>query len=294
MVDRWTQFFGEDMTCALCAHNQSQPTLTLRLTEPTHEPELIASGITLAPGQLLTAARTVFSGDVTGTPAFREGRIRIQDEGSQLVAEIAGQGSAILDCCAAPGGKTLILAERNPAAHIVACESSPQRLESLRERLAPLGGRIDCSLADATALDHDSEFDLALADVPCSGTGTLSRNPEIRHRLHPEDLPRQAERQRAILASALRAIRPGGRVVYSTCSLEPEENEQVIAATLSAHPQVRVTSLSSRIDEMLSDGTLTTAAAEPLRRCLTPEGYLRLLPGAFGTDGFFVALIENR
>ena len=85
----------------------------------------------------------------------------------------------------------------------------------------------NAGLADATGSSFDSEFDVVLADVPCSGTGTLSRNPEIRHRLRAEDLPRQAERQRAILASALRAVRPGGRVVYSTCSLEPEENEEV-------------------------------------------------------------------
>ena len=80
-------------------------------------------------------------------------------------------------------------------------------------------------------------FDLALADVPCSGTGTLGRNPEIRHRLRREDLPRQAERQRAILHAALRAVRPGGRVVYSTCSLEPEENEQVVAAVLARNAE---------------------------------------------------------
>ncbi len=138
--------------------------------------------------------------------------------------------------CAAPGGKTLILAERNPQARIVACESSPQRLDQLRNRLAAYADRIECRLADATALSEDSVFDLALADVPCSGTGTLGRNPEIRHRLRPEDLARQAERQRAILHAALRAVRPGGRVLYSTCSLEPEENEQVVAAVLAANP----------------------------------------------------------
>ena len=120
---------------------------------------------------------------MTATAAFSEGRVRFQDEGSQLVAEIAGRGSAILDCCAAPGGKTLILAERNPQARIVACESSPQRLAQFRKRLEPLGGRVECRLADATALEEESAFDLVLADVPCSGTGTLGRNPEIRHRL---------------------------------------------------------------------------------------------------------------
>ena len=194
---------------------------------------------------LLTAARAVSAGDITATAAFREGRIRIQDEGSQLVAEIAGVSASnpvphqkrILDCCAAPGGKTLILAERNPTAHIVACEASPQRLAQLRERLA--GHDVDCRLADATALTDDGLYDLVLADVPCSGTGTLGRNPEIRHRLKPDDLPRQAQRQRGLLAAALRAARPGGRIVYSTCSLEAEENEQVVAAVLASAPNIR-------------------------------------------------------
>ncbi len=179
----------------------------------------------------------------------------------------------------------------------MACESSPQRFELLRQRLAPLGDRIECRLADATALagepDHVSAYDLVLADVPCSGTGTLGRNPEIRHRLHPEELPRQAERQRALLAAALRAVRPDGRVVYSTCSLEPEENEQVVAAVLAATPHARLISLASRIEALRGEGILTVSGAERLQRCLTPEGFLRLLPGTFHTDGFFVAMIEK-
>lgn len=214
MVERWNAAFGADATCAICRHGQSQPALALRLIDASAEAELTAAGIVLAPGELLTPARIVGSGDVTATAAFREGRVRIQDEGSQLVAEIAGHGSDILDCCAAPGGKTLILAERNPAVRVVACEASPQRLAALRERLAPLSDRVECRLTDATALDFEAVFDLVLADVPCSGTGTLGRNPEIRHRLHTDEFARQAERQRAILSSALRAVRPGGRVVY--------------------------------------------------------------------------------
>jgi 16S rRNA (cytosine967-C5)-methyltransferase len=219
--------------------------------------------------------------------------VRIQDEGSQLVAEIAGQGRAILDCCAAPGGKTMILAERNPQARIVACEASPARLDALRRRLAFLRERVECRHADAAALEYRDEFDLVLADVPCSGTGTLGRNPEIRHQLTPDDLPRQAARQLAILASALRATRRGGRVVYSTCSLEPEENEDVIAAALREHPGARVQPLPSRIDEMDRDGVLVPGAAEKLKTCITPEGYLRLFPGTFATDGFFVAVISR-
>ncbi len=220
MVDRWAGFFGNDTACAICIHDQEPPCLAVRVAAPEVEAELVNAGVILKTGALLASARTIVSGDITATEAFREARVRIQDEGSQLVAEIAAfasPGSArtqrILDACAAPGGKTLILAERNPLARIVACEANPKRLESLRERLAPFGDRIDCRLADATALSFESEFDVVLADVPCSGTGTLSRNPEIRHRLRPEDLSRQAERQRAILRSALRAVRPGGLVV---------------------------------------------------------------------------------
>src|ERR1019366_10401911 len=107
----------------------------------------------------------------TSAAAFLEGRVRLQDEGSQLVAELAGCGSDLLDCCAAPGGKTLILAERNPQARIVACESSPQRLEALRHRLASLSDLVECRLADATALTDDSAFDLVFSGVPCSGPG---------------------------------------------------------------------------------------------------------------------------
>lgn len=295
MVDRWEKFFGSLAACAICLHDQAPPATAIRLSSPAVEQELIDSGLTLSPGNLLTSARILQSGDLAAATAFREGRVRIQDEGSQLVAEIAAAAPAnkILDCCAAPGGKTLVLADRNPAARILACEASPPRLEQLRHRLSPLGVRVECRLADATALPFDSEFDLALADVPCSGTGTLSRNPEIRHRLRPEDLPRQAERQRAILASALRAVAAGGRVVYSTCSLEPEENEDVIRAVINQGREARILPLASTLDTLRSRGVLTPSGAEGLQQCLTAEGFLRLIPGAFGTDGFFVAVLEN-
>ena len=295
MVERWAQFYGMEAARAICCHGQSQPALTVRLATPAVEAELVAAGIHLEAGDLLTAARIVVSGDVT---EFLKGRVRLQDEGSQLVAELAcgcrdEKVKSILDCCAAPGGKTMILAERNPTARIVAMESSAPRLEQLRKRLAHLGDGVECRLADATALTEEAAYDLALADVPCSGTGTLGRNPEIRHRLRVDDLARQSERQRAILTAAVRAVRPGGRVVYSTCSLEPEENEQVVAVVLAATPKARLVSLEASIDEVLREGILADKGAERLRGALTPEGFLRLLPGRFHADGFFVALIER-
>lgn len=294
MVERWTCFFGEAATRDLCVYGQSPAEHTLRIANPAVEAELTSKGIQLEPGSFLTSSRHVVSGDLTAVAAAHgDTRVRLQDEGSQLVAEIAGCGAAILDCCAAPGGKTLILAERNPHARIVACESSEPRLVQLQQRLAWLGDRVDYRLADSALLTDEAAFDLALVDAPCSGTGTLGRNPEIRHRLHLDDLPRQAERQRAILAAALRAVRPGGRVVYSTCSIEPEENEQIVASVLAEMPAARALPIEARVDAMRREDILTSFGADKLRSCMTGEGYLRLLPGALGTDGFFVAVIER-
>jgi 16S rRNA (cytosine967-C5)-methyltransferase len=293
MVDRWTRFYGIEAAREICRHGQTQPAQIIRVAGSDIAEELMSAGVEMVRTELLAAARRVVSGDVTATAAFREGRAWFQDEGSQLVAEIAGHGSEILDCCAAPGGKTLILAARNPEARIVASERSPQRHEQLRRRMAARSDRIECRVADVTELAEDRAYDLALADVPCSGTGTLGRNPEIRHRLRVEDLARQTERQGAILMAALRAVRPGGRVVYSTCSLEPEENEDVIAAVLERTTGVRVSSMAASIDAMHSEGALADGAAEKLRGCVTAESALRLLPGVFRTDGFFVCVLER-
>jgi 16S rRNA (cytosine967-C5)-methyltransferase len=317
MVERWIAFYGQDAVRAICAHGQSQPAPVVRLQHSkmqgakmegsSDEGDRAQSGVQFAPGALLACAREVSAGDVTAMAAFLEGRVRIQDEGSQLIAELAARGGdnrnqtakgdpdvkSVLDACAAPGGKTLVLAERMPQAHIVACEASAARLAPMRERLAAYADRIECRHADAAALEETSAFDLALVDAPCSGTGTLGRNPEIRHRVQPEDFARHAERQRTLLRAALRAVRPGGCVVYSTCSLEPEENEQVVAVVLAESRDVRQVSLASRIDRLREGNILTDTGAEKLHACLTQEGALRLLPGALRTDGFYVALLER-
>ena len=301
MVQRWVRHYGPEDARAICRHGQAQPRLSVRLASPEVEAELARDGIHLEPGALLSAARTVISGDVSATEALRAGRARIQDEGSQLIGELAAgccenlnqNQKKILDACAAPGGKTHILAERNPHAHIVACESNAKRFAELRQRLAVHTPHVECRLADAAALSEDSAFDVVLADVPCSGTGTLGRNPEIRHRLRLEDLARQKERQRDILRAAIRAVRPGGRVVYSTCSLEPEENEQVVAAVLAGKLGARQVSLAQHIEALARNGVLTSAGTKYLRACLRPEGALRLLPRTVPADGFFIALIER-
>jgi len=304
LVDRWKNFYGNEIARAICLHGQRQSELAVRLADWAAERELTDAGVGLAPGRLLADARIVTAGDVSAIEAFRVGRVRIQDEGSQLVAEVAAGLSldrglvervkGIVDACAAPGGKTMILAERNPQALIVACESSPQRLAVMKKRVAAFGDRIECRLADVTELNESAIYDVALVDAPCSGTGTLGRNPEIRHRTHVEDLARQAERQKAILQAAIRSLRPGGHIVYSTCSLEPEENEQVADDVLSETPNLRRIPIAERIDALREAEIVTPEGAERLRECITSEGALRLIPGALGTDGFFVSVFEKK
>ena len=302
LVERWAANYGLEAARAICLHGQSQPELAIRLNPkdaPALEAELAEQGIVLLPGALLSSARRVVSGDVTSTAAFRSGQIRIQEEGSQLIAELGGDvcraPKQILDCCAAPGGKTLILAERNSQAKITAVEISPERHRALEARIATslYTAQIEVQLGDAMQLRADQAYDLVLADVPCSGTGTLGRNPEIRHRLQPLELALHHERQCAILSGALRA--GAGLVIYSTCSLEPEENRQVVAEVLA---EVSVRSLGWRqvsladvINELRQEGRWVQNGAEFLFKCVAEDGSLTILPGSLGpgaaTDGFF-------
>jgi 16S rRNA (cytosine967-C5)-methyltransferase len=288
MVERWALLYGIDRAAAICRFDQEQPATCVRLVGDSAEAELAAEGVELAPGAFLARARRVVRGDVTATAAYRNGGVRIQDEGSQLVAELAGQGENILDCCAAPGGKGAILAERNPKSALLACDVSRRRLDEMRALLRNVrGARISYESTDAAKLAYDKIFDLVLCDVPCSGTGTMARNPEIRHRLAPGEFPRQHSRQVAILLAAMRALKPGGRLVYASCSLEPEENEAVIQDCLSGRPEYAEVDLSERVAALVAEGTLLSGEG------LLRNGRLRTLPGVHPCDGFFAAMISR-
>lgn len=300
LVERWVTNYGLATAQAICQNGQRQPELDIRLEGAEVEAELAGEGIQLAPGAILSAARRVIAGEITATEAFRSGRVRIQEEGSQLIAELGGdvtqQPERILDCCAAPGGKTLILAERNRAT-ITALEVSPARCEALRSRIAAsrYAAEIQVVQGDAAELPAEPKYDLILADVPCSGTGTLGRNPEIRHRLQPADLKRHHERQCAILRGALRA--GSSRVIYSTCSLEPEENSTVVAEVLADHPDWRQIPVANVLRKLRDEGTLMIAWNEDFPVPQARDGSMTILPGSLGpdvqTDGFFVAILEK-
>ena len=288
LVERWVEHLGIENGDAICRHDQRIPTTSIRIDGAEVETELQGEVIELAPGALLTSARVVASGDVTQTGGYREGRVFIQDEASQLVAALVGRGSRLLDCCAAPGSKTAAIAARNPAAEIVAVELHPHRAELLRRRVRAANVRV--ITADALNLPMQGSFDRVLADVPCSGTGTLARNPEIKWRLKPEDLNDLHTKQVAILRAALQHVSPGGRAVYSTCSLEPEENQAVVEEVLQDNSQFAQLDCRVELERLRSVGELATNDLDSL----LDGKYLRTIPGVHPCDGFFAALLERQ
>jgi 16S rRNA (cytosine967-C5)-methyltransferase len=300
LVERWIKQYGLEIARQICLHDQTIPDMAIHIHDnvgdkspfdyATVDAELDAAGIKLARGSLLTAARRLVAGDISGTRAYQEGRISIQDEASQLVALLVGRGKKLLDCCAAPGGKTALLARRNPRANIVATELHPHRARLLQNlhRLT----NVQIVAADARHLPFSASytFDRILADVPCSGTGTLARNPEIKWRLKAEDLGDLQLRQVAILKSAVGQLAIGGRLIYSTCSLEHEENEAVVETTLHSVKKFKIIDLKAELQRMRRSGELCW---EDIASLLAGP-YLRTIPGVHPWDGFFAAMIERQ
>jgi 16S rRNA (cytosine967-C5)-methyltransferase len=258
LVERWVAAYGREAALEICEADQREP-----------------------------SEGTLFNENGGTLPQM--------DDGSRLVAEIAAAAmpaaKSVWDCCAAPGGKTLILAHRLSSAEIAATDISPRRLAQTEARFRryAYAERIRCAVADATAPAGDQSFDLILCDVPCSGTGTMARNPEIRHRVKPEEFPRQAARQQAILTAALKRLAPGGRLVYSTCSLEPEECEQVVENVIGdmSAKKIPVEELIHHLAEsavLREDANLASAVR---------DGILRTLPGVQNFDGFFAVVLER-
>jgi 16S rRNA (cytosine967-C5)-methyltransferase len=275
LVERWVANYGREGALAICEYDQQEP---------------IAGGL---------------FGKADGLPeepASTEGELQM-DDGSRLVAELTaaalpftdGHQARVWDCCAAPGGKTLTLARLLPDAEILATDVSGRRLAQMQARLRRFAyaEKIRCSVMDATVADVTGMFDLILCDVPCSGTGTLARNPEIRHLLKEAELQRQAKRQREILAAALGRLAPGGRLVYSTCSLEPEENEAVLTATLADLQGFRQIPVGPLLDTLAAAGRLKDGVGVALFASAAASGSLRTLPGVQPCDGFFAAVIER-
>jgi len=290
LVARWAEAFGlEEAEAFARANNDSAPAAfrvnILSQDSDTLIDELNDSGLSLAPSRVAPDAWRVEGGAGAGSllrGLAAEGKVYLQDEASQLVAHVVGAhvGERVLDVCAAPGSKTThIAALTGDRARIVAGDLYEHRLRTVMETCARLQARSVRTIAlDAErALPFvDGAFDRVLVDAPCTGTGTLRHNPEIRWRLKPENIRELSEVQTRILREAARVLRPGGRLVYSTCSIEREENEEVIARFLDAHADFR------------------QSKAEPAPPdLLLPNGAARTWPHREDVDGFFVAALTK-
>jgi 16S rRNA (cytosine967-C5)-methyltransferase len=290
LVERWVNCFGAAEAENFARANNHTPPVAFRVNAVrASEDEVIArlraAGVEARPSEVSAGAwRITESGGASSGSQLRalaaEGAIYMQDEASQLVAQVVGArgGERVLDACAAPGSKTTQIAAQ-AGALVVAGDLHGHRLRVVRESAARQG------LENILTVVYDAEssplpfaagaFRRVLVDAPCTGTGTLRHNPEIRWRITPADVAELAARQRRILARAAHAVAPGGRLVYSTCSVELEENEEVVAAFLATHPAFELT------------------RPDVPERLLTKEGAARTWPQRDDTDGFFVAAFEK-
>jgi 16S rRNA (cytosine967-C5)-methyltransferase len=303
MVERWLARLGEPETVALLEANNSTPRLSCALHDSDQRDAIIhkleKSGLRVTPGRLLKSAFSITGGSVVRTEAFCAGEISIQDEASQaipLLLEVR-PGDRVLDVCAAPGGKTIALIRAAGAnGLIVAADIHPHRLAATQSQFARLGLIEQAQLLAldaAESLPFAHLFNRILLDAPCSGTGTLARHPEIRWRLRPEQLAEFHVLQTRLLRNALTHLAPGGRLVYSTCSLEPEENESVVAEVLGTLPQdctsirlVPATELARAIEPHLAADANTSSLFDF-------SGCFDTSPAAHHTDGFFAAALEK-
>lgn len=293
MIRRWLERYGPEATAALCRANNTTPATSVRVNrlKATREEVLEAlarEGVSAAPSPV-TPEGLIISGypSIGRLRAFREGLFTVQDESSMLVAPALAPkpGETVIDACAAPGGKTTHLAEiMENRGKIIAADVHEHKLPLIREACARLGiDIVKTILADARELGglFPSQADKVLVDAPCSGLGVLRRRPDARWRKGPEQIEELRTAQAEILEGAARCLKPGGALIYSTCSIEPEENLEVVQAFLAQHP------------EFTLDNLWPFVPVGFWREESLEKGYLQLLPHAHGTDGFFIARLTK-
>ena len=282
LVARWVARWGAEETRALLESNNREGSLIVRpwgVVREQLEAMLEAAGVQVSDVPLVSDSLQLSSGTLlTSLGAFQQGRCFVQDPAATLVTQYAAvpAGAKVADLCAAPGGKTVELART--ASYVTSADSSEVRLQRLQETIDRLEldhvTAVVCDARDAATL---GTFDAVLVDAPCTGTGTFRRHPDARWRLRVSDLAVMAAAQRTILRAAANAVVPGGLLIYSTCSLEPEENDAQVEAFLAEHPSWTL--------EPPPEGAVPAAVLD--------AGRLRVLPQRHGTDGSFAARLRR-
>ena len=289
LADRWLAQYGAEEAAALAMAMNAAAPVTIRVNRTkTTRADLLAELKTRFPDaaecRYAPDGIALGKGDASHDPAFLDGRFSLQDEASQLVVELLDPrpGDRVLDTCAAPGTKSAAIAERlGGEGHVLALDRHGRRLGLVGRGIRRLGvGGVATLERDATKsladlADPDGPFDKILFDAPCSGLGSLRRNPDARWRIQPGDFASLAKIQRALLESAADVLRPGGSLVYSTCTVTPEENEAILRGFMATRASWRIAPAEE--------------APESMRSLIGEDGFLRLLPHQHDTDGFFAA-----
>ncbi len=290
LVERWMARVGYDATERWLRFNNSAAPLTLRVntfrtTAEALRERLAQSGVTTEPAVHAPDALIVRRGNPLDSEPFSSGAFIVQDEASQLVAHLAAVRPAerVLDACASPGGKTVVMANEGIDARIVACDVRSARiallLSTLRRTSVP-AHVVQINLAQPAPFAP--VFDCVLVDAPCSGLGTVRRDPDIKWRRTPRDLVSLAAAEQRLVGHAAEAVRPGGRLVYATCSSEPEENDLVVDAFLAAHGEFR---------DAGPDVLASMPRGAHLRPFCDARGRFRTFPHEHGLEAFFAAVL---
>lgn len=293
LVQEWIEEYGIDAARKMCKVNMLPPVPTARVNvSKTTVEEALAilkeEGIEARRGELAEDAILIEKGNVAHTRAFQDGFLSIQDESSMLVARALGpeQGDDVLDSCAAPGGKTTHIAERlHGTGRVLSLDLHPHKVKLIRQQTNRLGlSNVDTKAMDARKVGEafqPESFDKILVDAPCSGFGVIRRKPDIKLGKQPEDSKRLSHIQLAILREVAPLLKRGGRLVYSTCTIEKTENENVMQQFLQSHPEFEWdTSMKERLPKAL----------EPY----THDGQVQILPHYFATDGFYIACLRKK
>ncbi len=291
LVERWIAKYGVDETMAICEANNQIPPLTVRANRLRTTPNELAEdleveGVKVVPCKYAGMGMKIYGcGAPAELDAFQRGCLQVQDEASMLAAQLLTplEGMRVLDCCAGLGGKASFAAEamRNRGL-VVALDINHRRLSMLMGNCQRLGIDIiyPVVIDSSVELKLTGFFDAVLVDAPCSDLGVLHRHPEIKWRRKKEDLVRLQALQLEILENACRHVKPEGVMVYSTCTVEPEENQDVVKSFLSTHPEFRV--------EAAGDFLPPEA-----RKLVTPEGFFFTFPHREDLDGFFAVRMKR-
>ncbi len=292
IYNRWLARYGEAQTKNICEVNNQQPPLVLRINSKRggHENlliELQKKGINAQPGLYSAESITLkdYRGDISALPGFQEGKFMVQDEGAQLICHMFAPYPAgkYLDACAGVGGKTLHLAQLIPeGSQIIALEPHPGRFKLLRENIQRMGFEDNIashqSSLEAFQAKTTDLFQAILVDAPCSGLGVIRRHPDIRWNRQPEDLIHYQTEQLRLLKLTADLLASEGILVYATCSIEPEENEEVVLQFLRNRPDFQIISPLFQ-------------SKEPIK-FINEKGFLQMLPNTHH-DGFFAVSLKK-